>query len=220
MPVKLQANLTKKLLEQPESGMGYQIVDVETSGKLIPKEAIVFNAEYLIYFDEKQFETLSEIRSFDEIEKSAGVSTEITDLKVKTKSKVEKISMLRESPTGYSAEVAPVEFTKIGEKFKRFSAFRNDRRMNPDGSLKLGSYATTEEDAKNVRTGIDAVRRYALPNPAPAIYVFTINPPEKTRIKKGIAQPAYNQPGGGTEVMFVEGSPPKTVTGPDTIPER
>lgn len=193
MPIKLEINLTKRLLEQPESGMGYQIVNVETWNKWLTKEAIVFNAEYLIYFDEKQFETLPEIKSFNEIEKSAGVSTEIVDLKVKTKYKIEKFSGVRESPTPYPAEISPIELTKIGEKFKRFSAFRNDRRINPDGTLKLGSYATTEEDAKNVKTGIDAVRRYALPNPTPAIYIFTINPPEETKIKKGIVQPAYNQ---------------------------
>jgi len=39
-----------------------------------------------------------------------------------------------------------------------------------------GSYATTEADAKNVKTGKEAVARYALPNPDPASYVYTIKP--------------------------------------------
>ena len=81
-----------------------------------------------------------------------------------------------------------------------------------------GTYATTEEDAKHVKTGRDAVKRYALPNPKPAVYVFTIDPPLRTTLKRGVAQPAYGQPGGRVEVIFVNGSPDKTVTGPAQIP--
>lgn len=222
MPIKLETNLTRRLLEQPESGMGYQVVDVETrANRWLRKEAIVFNAEYLFYLhDEKEFNILSEVKSFDEIRKLASLSTDIVDLKVKSRFNIQKFSMVRESDKVGPAENAPIESTKIGEKFKRFSAFRDDHRINPDGSLKPGSYATTEEDAKNVRTGMDAVRRYALLNPAPAIYVFTIAPPEKTKIKKGIVQPQYNQPGGGVEVKFIDGTPANTVTGPDVISER
>jgi hypothetical protein len=86
------------------------------------------------------------------------------------------------------------------------------------GGLVPGTYATTEEDAKHVKTGRDAVKRYALPNPAPAVHVFTIAPPVKTKLKRGVAQPAYGQPGGGVEVIFVNGSPDNTVTGPAQIP--
>jgi hypothetical protein len=81
-----------------------------------------------------------------------------------------------------------------------------------------GTYATTEEDAKHVKTGRDAVKRYALPNPKPAVYVLTIDPPIRTKLKRGVAQPAYGQPGGGVEVIFVNGSPDQTVTGPAQIP--
>ena len=90
--------------------------------------------------------------------------------------------------------------------------------MTAKGGLVPGTYATTEEDAKHVKTGRDAVKRYALPNPAPAVHVFTIAPPVKTKLKCGVAQPAYGQPGGGVEVIFVNGSPDNTVTGPAQIP--
>ena len=90
--------------------------------------------------------------------------------------------------------------------------------MTATGALVPGTYATTEKDAKHVKTGRDAVKRYALPNPAPAVHVFTIDPPLRTRLKRGVAQPAYGQPGGGVEVIFVNGSPDKTVTGPAQIP--
>jgi hypothetical protein len=48
--------------------------------------------------------------------------------------------------------------------------------------------------------------------------VFTIDPPIRTKLKRGVAQAAYGQPGGGVEVIFVNGSPDKTVTGPVQIP--
>jgi hypothetical protein len=92
--------------------------------------------------------------------------------------------------------------------------------VQPDGSLSPGSYATTEEDAKNVKTGKEAVARYALPNPEPASYKFTICPDRDTVIQYGIVQPAYGQPGGGVEVLFKEGTQPRTVTGPEKIPDE
>ena len=104
--------------------------------------------------------------------------------------------------------------TKDDEKFYRFSAFKNDRRVTPDNGLLPDSYATTEADGDLVKTGTEAVERYALPNDAPASYRFTINPLKDTAIKKGIVQPANNHQGGGVEVIFTEGTTKDTVTQP------
>ena len=78
----------------------------------------------------------------------------------------------------------------------------------------------TAEDAKNVQTGLAAVARYALPNPKPAIYVFTVRPVADTAAQRGTVQPAFGQPGGGVELRFPDGTAPRTVIGPDQIPER
>ena len=118
------------------------------------------------------------------------------------------------------AKDAPVEKTKEKEVFKRFTAYENDRRINPDGSLLPGTYATTEEDAKNVRTGKEAVARYALPNPKPASNKWTIKPWKDTLIQYGIVEPANDQPGGGVEVLFKDGTHAGTVTGPEKIPDE
>ncbi len=75
---------------------------------------------------------------------------------------------------------APPEKTKAGEVFKRFCAFADDRRILPDGGLRPGTYATTEKDAGNVKTGRQAVARYALPDPRPASHRFTIELRENT----------------------------------------
>lgn len=202
--------------------MGYQIVDVRLQGQWIKKEAIVFNAELLLYLDDtKGFQIFSTAKTFDEIKKSASFSTNIVDIKVKPKLKIEKSYMLRETITKYSAEELQIELTKIGEIFKRFTGFINDNRVNRDGSLKRGTYATTEEDARNVKIRIDAIKRYALPAGNTAQYVFTIKPLKDTKIKKGIVQPNFGQPGGGVEIFFVNGTSPKTVAfPPEEVPEK
>lgn len=206
----------EELLAQPESGMGYQIVDVVTlKGETL--RGTVFNAEYLFY-PEERVELLARaadptIRSQMLATKEIGSREEIKELKVVTTT-ANAPGLVRESdePQTTGAREAPVESSKMEEEFKRFCAYANDRRVTPTGGLVPDSYATTAADAKHVKTGSDAVRRYALPNPMPAVNVFLIRPPAKTPLKRDIAQPAYGQLGGGVEVLFVNGSPPNTVT--------
>jgi len=120
-----------------------------------------------------------------------------------------------------AAENAPITLTELAEIFKRFSAYADDKRVTPGKGLTAGTFATTKEDADaNIKTGTDAVARYALPNSKPASNVFTISPAKDTEVKRGTAQPANNQPGGGVEVIFVNGLPGGTVTGPITIPDK
>ena len=128
---------------------------------------------------------------------------------------------MESSAQSAAAEDAPVTLTIAGEIFKRFSPFANDRRVTAGKGLTAGTFATTKEDADaHVRTGTDAVTRYALPSPTPASKVFIINPGEDKDLKRGTTQPANNQPGGGVEVIFVNGLPDGTVTGPTTIPDK
>jgi hypothetical protein len=120
-----------------------------------------------------------------------------------------------------AAEDAPTTLTELAEIFKRFSAYANDKRVTAGKGLTPGTFATTKEDADaNIKNGTDAVARYALPNSKPASNVFTITPAKDTDLKRGTAQPAYNQPGGGVEVIFVKGLPEGTVTGPVSIPDK
>jgi len=50
--------------------------------------------------------------------------------------------------------------------------------------------------------------------------VFTISPAKDSELRRGTAQPANNQPGGGVEVIFVNGLPDGTVAGPVVIPDK
>lgn len=214
----------RELIAQPESGMGYQNVAIELrNGET--RYGTTFNAEFLLYSGESPdlLEKISEpsdrLRMLEE--RQLGVGEEILSLRV-LPSEADASARVRESSSSTQsssgASEAPVEQLQTEEKFKRFSAYANDRRVTASGALLPGTYATTEQDAKHVKTGRDAVKRYALPNPAPAVHVFTIKPPLKTRLQRGVARPAYGQPGGGVEVIFVNGSPNNTVTGPAQIP--
>src|SRR5207244_3012413 len=118
------------------------------------------------------------------------------------------------------AKDAPEEKTKEGEVFKRFVAYATDVRVRDGGSWRDGTYATTEDDAKKVTTGKEAVARYALPNPEPASYRFTGKPKKDTLVQRGTVEPAYGQPGGGVEVFFKDGTRPNTVTGPEKIKDE
>lgn len=118
-----------------------------------------------------------------------------------------------------AAKDAPITVTVAGEVFKRFSAYINDFRITEKKGLVPGTFATTAEDAENVKTGKDAVSRYALENKQSANKRFTINPAKDTSIQRGVAQPAYGEPGGGVEVIFVNGTGDYTVSGPDILPE-
>jgi hypothetical protein len=132
----------------------------------------------------------------------------------------ESYDAIRKSEVGPAKDALETP-TIAGEVFKRFSAYANDRRVTEKKGLTSGTFATTREDADAfVKTGTDAVKRYALENKKPASNVFTIDPPPDTSVKRGIVAPAYGEPGGGVEVIFVNGSPDGTVTGPETIPDK
>ena len=110
--------------------------------------------------------------------------------------------------------------SRPGELFVRYSAFATDRRINQDGSVRSGTYVTTENDASHVPSGLSVVGRYALPNPAPARYRFVLSPPGGTRIRCGAAAPKFGQAGGGVEVLFNADLSTGTASGPQTIAER
>lgn len=220
----LNASQTEFLLHSPESGMGFQFVEVAMKdGPQL--SGVAYNAEFLL-LDGEPPERLKHAadepvsRMILTLEGALQKSEDITTLRVVTRA-WETSSVVRETAgdEGGAAADAPVETIASEEEFKRFSAFPNDRRVTANRGLLPGSYATTATDARSVATGSQAVARYALPNSTPAIHRFSIQPPAGTSIQRGTAQPAYGQPGGGVEVIFTAGSPDHTVTlPPDIIP--
>jgi hypothetical protein len=184
--LRLDVILSAELLAQPESGMGYQMVEaVAFDGKI--QRGVAYNAELLLLEDEPRL-TLKTTAYAQLLSEAKSSIAEIKSLRVVTRTaSASPAFALKETAVGYGkkgtpAKDAPPEKTKDKEVFKRFSAYDNDRRIKSNGSLLPGTYATTEEDAMNVRTGKEAVGRYALSNPKPASNVFTIKPHRDTLI--------------------------------------
>ena len=220
--------LKRELAKRPESGMGYQLVEIQFEKSQGTDAGIAYNGELLVLSSEPVVKITRE--SFEGfVRRSPSATGQIKSLRVLQKSDAYQLdARARESlvlkaaaakvGSGPAGE-APVEQTKSGEVFKRFTAYPKDFRVREDGGWTDGTYATTEEDAKNVKTGRDAVKRYALPNSEPASNVWTGRPHAGTTIQRGTTQPAFDQPGGGVEVIFTTGTQANTVTGPVKIPD-
>ena len=221
--LKLTEAETSVLKNQPETGMGYQIVEATQYDNRI-KRGIAYNAE--LFFEENESRSILRTLSYPRVLREATKSTgQFKALRVLSRSAApvslsERQTTIIRSAKAAPAKEAPIEQTKEGEVFKRFSAYKDDNRLQADGSWSDGTYATTEEDSKNVKTGKDAVERYSLPNPDPACYVFTGKPKKSTDIQRGTVEPAFGHNGGGVEVIFPKGTQANTVTGPEEIPKE
>jgi hypothetical protein len=226
---------TVSLLRQPESGMGYQIVQ--------PKEYlkdsriyVTINAVLLVTLEELLQKLPPTEAALDTLLAS---SESVFDPRVEFRVVEEADAIMRiyhflgpSGPSGPQVLVPSVPFgpgvplpriamrTRQGEIFKRFSAYRNDRRVTDEG-LNAGTYATTHYDATVVPSALAAVARYALPNHLPARHVFTITPQRNIHIQCGTVQPAFGQSGGGVEVLFKTMVEARFVNRPPyKIPER
>lgn len=107
--------------------------------------------------------------------------------------------------------------SRNGERFVRYSAFQNDRRITPLGGLVPGSFATSSHDAAHVSTALTVVGRYALPSIQAPRFRFDIVPPPLTDLYYGTVSPAFGQSGGGTEIEFWRGAADGSVSGPSML---
>lgn len=69
-----------------------------------------------------------------------------------------------------------------------------------------------------MKTGAEAVERYALPNPEPAVHQLWLRPPDPIPVRRGTVQPAFGHKGGADEVIFETGAPTGTCHKRDSIP--
>jgi hypothetical protein len=199
--------------------MGYQIVNVRPQGEE-SYEAFVFNADLLVY--PAELPGLTD-RSYDDlVDESPELprTTKITTLPTGERGAqtVWEIAQVAEDPTFPSTRIWRRR-TSHFDGFKRFSAYRNDRRITPKRGLVAGSYVTSVSDVQAVPNGLAAVGRYALPNPWPAVFVYTIVPVSGISIQSGTVRPNFGQSGGGVEILFVDPAPAGSVCGPYQITE-
>lgn len=229
IPHRLQLYLS----DQPEYGMGYQYVIAKLStgnlergfilngatfvkpgefGTMTPKDIAQAEAAAL-----KSRLSISEVTLIPRPPETLRDVRHITRYSGQKSAQLEAISGTVLTSRG--AKDSPITTTLDGEVFKRFSAYVNDFRITEKRGLKPGTFATTAEDAQNVHTGREAVARYALENKQSANKRFTITPQAEERLRQGVVQPAYGEPGGGVEVIFVDGTRDNSVSEPDILPE-
>ncbi len=235
--IKLSPEMRQSLRDQPEYGMGYQYgaVCLSTGGTEI---GYILNGTSFATKDELTNLSPVELGKAESAAQLSRLTITYVSLIQRSKESLKHVRRVRTTLFGTnanryadalalsetiqvskSAKEAPVTATTLGDIFKRFSAYIEDFRITEKRGLKPGTFATTEEDARFVLTGRDAVSRYALENKQSANKRFTITPPEKTKVQEGIVQPAYGEMGGGVEVIFVDGTGDGTVSLPEFILE-
>jgi hypothetical protein len=126
--------------------MGYQFVEATLPDDRT-KRGVAYNGELLLFEEEPRYLLRTEYKTLFRTAKSA--VGEIKSLRFDPRPRpttLRSASAAKAAP----AKDAPQEKTKAGEVFKRFSAYENDNRVRDDRSLRDGTYATTQEDAKNV----------------------------------------------------------------------
>jgi hypothetical protein len=225
--IKIDKSLETKLISLPESGMGFQIVNATFSDRIV-RESIVLNANILEPINNRPINEVFNAMfsaNVDQLEKSIIRSNTVIDVSLKSdKGNFQKgmmnFKMFSEAISNATGADKQTEaYTSENEKFVRFSHFENDNRIDHINMRCLpGTYATTLEDANYcLQNKIDPRVRYALPNSLEIKFAFHIHPFRLTPIKRGIVEPANNQPGGGKEVIFTKGTGNKTVVKIDKI---
>jgi hypothetical protein len=174
----LSDRLQSWLSQQPEYAMGYQKVTATLDDGSTAK-GLVFNSQ--VFVKETEDSSLVVREEWSQVLKEAGKSKRSIDAvqliprPPETLRGVKRVLLANDRRTlltesqdfateaeGGPAIDAPETPTIPGEVFKRFSAYANDRRVTEKKGLTPGTFATTREDADAfVKTGTDAVKRYA-----------------------------------------------------------
>lgn len=222
MSIAIHPTITEQLLSQAETGMGWQLVEFRL-GTAHRWHTPIINAQVAF----ERAGRVHVVREASDVEKRR-LEMELTepsaDLQIRVLSPRDAFEARLLDTRAYVTGAGPasgalVEESESSERFFRFSAFKNDLRVRVDGSVRPGTYVTTHVDGMaHVKTGMDAVRRYALPNPDPAVHRFYLRPPDSINVRRGTVQPAHGQPGGGDEVIFEDGAPARTKYKQDEIP--
>jgi hypothetical protein len=213
--LRLNSEQISSLLAQAESGMGFQVVEVDVAYVRSSEPWLVFGSEIAIAFNEPgDLAYMSSRRDAGSLEWLQGQASDPGELYgtprvVSTRSGIGLYA--RAYGTSQPIAATPLSLLKTSRtisnaRYARFSAFRNDRRVDPlTGAFLPGTYATTIVDQPLAPSGFSAVGRYALPNVMPASFVHLLTASSGTVIYSGTVAPAYGQSGGGVEVYFPNG---------------
>jgi hypothetical protein len=199
----------RRLIAVPESGIGFQIIRYRRD------LLVALNATILIPLQELRegLATAEELASFlAEGLASSDIPIEAIELTDDFRLVFSQLELqYRDPQTGLNipemVAVPPANVISPRRPYSyyRFTAAPRDKRITTKGDFLPGTYATTYADFQFVPSGFAAVGRYAIPNPAPARFVFQIITFDRPT-KMGTATPNFGQAGGGVEVLFGTGA--------------
>lgn len=209
MLYKLSITQENDLLNQPETGMGYQIVEASKNGSYKQENFLILNSEIVIEMNGYEGENVRKVISEGIMLIKASAS--LISLNVSSVLNEKQYRSIIAESTNENEKGAidnQVEFASGEELFVRLSAFENDKRIDRiKGCLLPGSYTTTNQDYKKCKeVSDDPIERYALPNNETIKFAFYIHPLKSDTLQRGTVQPANDKRGGGKEVYFANGT--------------
>lgn len=216
MYFRLSASTENDLLNQPETGMGYQIVEASKGGSYLLEKFLILNSEIVLEMRGFETEDIRKImnKGIFAVKSEASVIT-LNRLTVLNEKQFRNIVRESNNKNERGAIDNPVEKADGEEMFVRLSAFDNDRRVDKINKCLLpGSFTTTLEDyARCKATKKNPIERYALPNNDEIKFVFYIQPLKTDTLQRGTVQPANEKQGGGKEAYFAKGTSVGTFKG-------
>lgn len=239
MHYRASPKFVEQLLNQPETGMGYQIIETKFISR---SRFLVYNSEILIqipfdfnfnrnyYFGYRASDIeigyLTFIDQFTKHGYDFIVNNSKEDVffffdRVIQKSELiqtecndpNRIIKYKRSTGTIGAANGKEEVIDKLECFSRLTPFKDDKRIDYVAKKYMpGTYATTTTDYLTcIITNDDPIDRYALPSDIPIKYAFHCVPAvNKDRVQRGTVQPAFNHCGGGLEAFFKYGTSDNT----------
>lgn len=197
------------LLNQPETGMGYQVVEATKAWNYSREKFLVLNSEVVIEMNGFEDDLIRLIFSQGILSfKSRAELITLNAMKVLSEKQFRsQVSEPKDEKEKGAIDNA-VEFANGEEIFVRLSAFDDDKRIDKiNKCLRPGSFTTTEDDYMVCKyMDENPVERYALPNNDEIKFAFYIKPIKSDTLQKGRVQPANGKSGGGKEVYFAKGT--------------
>lgn len=199
-----------RLVELPESGMGFQVLKHQNGIFIVLNATVIFpiadlserglsEDDYLLLSGDPDSTQVSQLETMELYDEFSIVFSHL-DRTLQDRSLRLTFSETASSPP------ENVISSKRPYSYYRFCAYSRDKRVNKNtGDFLPGTYATTYNDLHFVPSGFAAVGRYALPNPATARFVFQVVTYDRPTLM-GTSPPNFGQAGGGVEVLFQNGA--------------
>ncbi|MFM6975297.1 MAG: hypothetical protein ACKOW2_00400 [Sphingobacteriaceae bacterium] len=209
MIYKLGVLQENELINRPETGMGYQVIQARQTGNYNFEKFIVLNSELVVEMNGYEGSHIKRIMSEGtfNVKLSANMIT-LHSITVLNETQLRNMFGEQKGKDERGAIENKVEFANGEEIFVRLSAFDNDRRIDKfNKCLKPGSFTTTTLDFLLCKvTSDNPIARYALPCNEEIKWSFHIKPHLHETLQRGVVQAANGQSGGGKEVYFEKGT--------------